>query len=225
MQRRRAYDWVAFACWHVSWLYADDMPVRTLLTSLRSFVSSADGALFEPRMPEVDQPPNLAEVFDHARSAAVAGTPRGGSAQRCVVVVTPGRLLMLQPCPAPGSMPEKRVVAIQKMISPERKRYIAAISYTELTALNANISKAIPFFGMLLGFAYIGHAVWVFEGHSSALVHGCRSADVLLVDGGMVPVLQPDWQTVASSVMQSPEIYVHDRKTFRLSRAVLVEAA
>jgi hypothetical protein len=201
------------------------MPVRTLLASVRSLINPPDDAVFEPRMPEVDQPSTLAEVFDHARSAAAAGTPNGdGSAQRCVVVVTPGRLLMLQPCPAPGSMPEERVEAIRKMISPERKRNIVAISYTELSALKANISKAIPFFGMLIGFAYIGHAVWVFEGHSSALVHGCQNADVLLVDGGMVPFLQPDWQTVAASVMQRQEIYVHDRKTFRLSRAVRVEA-
>jgi hypothetical protein len=91
--------------------------------------------------------------------------------------------------------------------------------------MRANISKAIPFFGMLLGFAYIGHAVWVFEGHSSALGHGCRNADVLLVDGAMVPFLQLDWQTVASRVMRRPEIYVHDRQTFRLSRPARVEAA
>ena len=117
-------------------------------------------------------------------------------------------------------MPERQVAAIHQMIPPEPRRNIAAIAYTEVTALDANISKAIPFFGMLLGMAYIGHVVWVFEGHSSALAHGCRNADVLLVDGGMVPFLPPDWQTVASRVMQRPEICVHDRATFRLSRAV-----
>ncbi len=94
-----------------------------------------------------------------------------------------------------------------------------AIGYTELAALQANISKAVPFMGMLLGFAYIGHAVWVFEGHGSALADGCRNADILLVDSAMVPHLQPDWQTVAGSTMRRPEIYTHDRATFRLSRA------
>ena len=117
------------------------------------------------------------------------------------------------------------MAAIQKTISPQHKRNIAVISYTELTAVKANISKAIPFIGMLLGFAYIGHAVWVFEGHASALAPGCREADVLLVDGGMLPYLQPDWQAVASSVMRKPEIYVHDRRTFRLSRPARVAAA
>lgn len=84
--------------------------------------------------------------------------------------------------------------------------------------MQANVSKAIPFIGMLLGFAYIGHAVWVFEGHASALSHGCREADVLLVDGAMVPHLANDWQSVVSSAMRKPEIYVHDRKAFTLQR-------
>jgi hypothetical protein len=96
--------------------------------------------------------------------------------------------------------------------------------YTELTALQANISKAIPFVGMLLGFAYIGHAVWVFEGHASALADGCHNADVMLVDGGMVPHLPPDWQMVAGSAMRRPEIYIHDRATFRLSRVPQMQA-
>ena len=55
-------------------------------------------------------------------------------------------------------------------------------------------------------------AVWVFEGHPSALSAGCREADVLIVDGAMVPHLQQDWIAVASSAMKHPEIYVHDRK-------------
>ena len=48
---------------------------------------------------------------------------------------------------------------------------------------------------------------------------------MLLVDGGMLPYLQSDWQAVAASVMRKPEIYIHDRKTFRLSRAARVAAA
>ena len=68
-----------------------------------------------------------------------------------------------------------------------------------------------PFLGLLLGLAYIGHSVWIFEGHPSALAAGCRNADVLIVDGDMVPHLQEDWTAVASSVMRHREIYVHDR--------------
>jgi hypothetical protein len=182
--------------------------------------------LFEARMPEVDQPGTLAAVFEKARSTAGVGTPGPtGVARRSVVIVTPGRLLMLQPCRPPGSMSEAQVAAIGKMIAPEPKRNICAISYTELSAIRADITKAIPFIGFLLGFAYIGHAIWVFEGHASALGYGCRNADILLVDGGMLPHLQPDWQVTASTVMRRPEIYVHDRTSFRLSRPPSIAAA
>ncbi|HVO22460.1 MAG TPA: hypothetical protein VMW56_02400 [Candidatus Margulisiibacteriota bacterium] len=184
-----------------------------------------DDALFTPRMPEVEEPDTLAAVFDQARSTAAARPATGGARPRCVVIVTPGRLLLLQPSPPAGSMPESQAAGIKKLISPEPQRNIAAISYTDLAALKANIAKAIPFVGILLGFAYIGHAVWVFEGHASALAHGCRNADVLLVDSGMLPHLPPNWRAVAGSAMQRPEIYVHDRATFRLSPATRVVAA
>lgn len=179
--------------------------------------ASAD-TLFQARMPEVDQPADLSDIFDQARSAAAGAAPAPVGSGHHVVIVTPGRILMFQPCPAPGSMPEEQVATIKRMIPPEPQRNIAAISFTELAAVRANLSKAIPFAGMLMGFAYIGHAVWVFEGHPSALALGCRQADALLVDGAMVPHLQSDWQTVASKAMRRPEIYVHDRQAFTLRR-------
>ena len=104
-------------------------------------------------------------------------------------------------------------------VSPSVKRNVAAIAFNEVTGLTGDISGTIPFLGILMGFAYIGHSVWVFEGHSSALRAGCREADVLIVDGGMVPHLQKDWLSIASSSMRKPEIYVHDRATFSLRKA------
>ena len=115
-------------------------------------------------------------------------------------------------------MAQQQVEPIERMIPPQVKRKIAAIAYTELSALQKDISQAIPFFGILLGFAYIGHSVWVFEGHKSALAAGCRDADVLIVDGAMIPYLQTDWAVVAASVMKRPEIYTHDRATYSLRK-------
>src|SRR2546425_10142668 len=168
-------------------------------------------------MPEVDELPNIEELFEKARKAA-AGDPGLAPEHpgQHVIVVTPGRTLMFQPCPPPGSMPSSQVASIQQMISPKVKRNVAAIAYTELSALTSGISKAVPFFGFLLGFAYIGHAVWVFEGHPSALTAGCRGADVLIVDGGMVPFLQAGWQDAAAAVMRNGNILVHDRDSYRL---------
>jgi hypothetical protein len=175
--------------------------------------------LFAPRMPEVDVLPGIEALFDAARAAAAGeGEQPPGGAGRHVVSVTPGRMLMFQPCPPPGSMPAAQVASIERMVSPTVKRNIAAIAFTELEALRTDPAQSIPFLGFLLGFAYIGHSVWVFEGHASALAAGCRDADALLVDGGMALHLQSDWQSVAAGAMRHPEIYVHDRAAYTLRK-------
>src|SRR5437899_960203 len=124
-----------------------------------------EAGLYEPCMPEVDEPPEIEEIFNKVRRVA-AGEEiiPGSTANRHVVVVTPGRIFMMKECPPPGSMPNNQVASIEKMISPKVKRNIAVIAYTELKAITTDITKAIPFFGILIGFAYIGHSVWVFEG-------------------------------------------------------------
>jgi len=172
--------------------------------------------LFTPRMPKVDQPPTIEDVFAQARGAAAGLMPApNGSPERHVVVVTPGRMLMFQPCPLPD-----KAAPMEKLFPREPKRNIAVISYTELQALMSNIGRAIPFMGLLMAIANIGHAVWVFEGHPSALAAGCRDADILIVDSGMIPFLQDDWPAIAAGVMRHEEIYVHDRKTFSLGKVV-----
>jgi hypothetical protein len=159
-------------------------------------------------MPDVDQSPDIEDLFAKARRQSV----------HQVTIVTPGRMLMSQPCPAPGSMPPDRVASVEQMMPSKVKRHVAVIAFTELGGLTKDASKAIPFLGLLLGLAYIGHAVWVFEGHPSALVAGCRDADVLIVDGAMVPHLQQDWVRVASGAMKHPEVYMHDRATYSLRK-------
>ncbi|HEX8734748.1 MAG TPA: hypothetical protein VF721_05445 [Pyrinomonadaceae bacterium] len=169
-------------------------------------------------MPEVDVRTDIEEIFDKAReTAAGEGELVPDMPERYVLIVTPGRMFMFQPCAPPGSMPEQEVISMRGMFSPEASRNVAVIAYNDPLQLIESL-HTIPFLGMLLGLAYIGHAVWVFEGHSSALAAGCRDADVLIVDGGMVPYLQPDWVSVAAGVMPKPQIYVHDRATYSLNR-------
>jgi hypothetical protein len=174
--------------------------------------------LFEPRMPHVDQPRDINRVFDQARKSAAGEPAPAQDPSRQVVLITPGRMLMLQPCPPPGSMPPSVVSQIERLVSPKVKRNIAVIAYTDLAAITKGLSQAIPFFGMLVGMAYIGHAVWIFEGHATALAAGCKEADVLIVDSGMVPHLAADWQNVAASGAPKLEIYVHDRTNHSLSK-------
>jgi hypothetical protein len=175
------------------------------------------------RMPEVEESLDAEEIFDNARKAAAGEgeRPPGGPGQRYVVIVTPGRSLGYQLCPPPGSMPKGQVAQVEGIIPPTPKRNIAVIGYTEFGSATPDIraiNAAIPFFGILAGIAYIGHAVWVFEGHPSALAAGCRDADALLVDGGMIPFLQKGWMSVAAGTMRNVAIYVHDRSNFSLGR-------
>jgi hypothetical protein len=176
--------------------------------------------IYQPNMPEVDAPERIEDIFADARRAARGESrpPGAGEEERFYVVVTPGRMVMYKPCPPAGSMSPEQVAQIEKLLPPVVKRNIAVIANTEQQAVIKEISKAVPFIGMLLGFAYIGHAVWIFEGHATALQAGCREADLLIVDGGMVPFLSQDWIQVAQGVMRNKEIYVHDRVTFKLNR-------
>jgi hypothetical protein len=167
-------------------------------------------------MPTVETPADIERIFDKARSTAShpTPTPNAPEGQRFVVVVTPGRLLGLQACPPPNSMPTAQVAPLQRMLPPNPRRNIAVIAYTPVEALaNRSVHRCIPFLGMLMGFAYIGHAVWTFEGHPSALEAGCRHADILFVDGGMLPFLPPDFARRARAVMRNSDIAIVDRQT------------
>ena len=80
----------------------------------------------------------------------------------------------------------------------------------------AEAGQAIPFFGILLGLACIGHSVCVFSGADELLATGCKDADLLIVDDVQIEWLTADWKDVAKAAMRSPNILVHDRATFKL---------
>jgi len=181
-----------------------------------------------PRMPDVDVPSDVEERFAKAWRVA-SGTevpaPFAGAAisQRYIVVMTPGRTLMIQPCPRPNSMPPEHVQAIEKIAPAGSPLKIAVIAFTQLDSLMEKEQKAIPFLGYLLGLSYLGHTVVVFEGHPSALEAGCRDAGMLIVDGAMVPHLQKDWMAAAWGVMRSGAdilVFGRDGKVKRIRRAV-----
>jgi hypothetical protein len=178
------------------------------------------GDSIEPHMPQVEEGADVEEVFRKAREAAATGRVPGmdETPGRFVVHVTPGRLVKLIPCPAPGTMPAQQVEGIARLLPPEPPRRVAVIACAPAEPDVAKTAKAIPFLGMLMGMAYLGHAVWIFEGHPTALAAGCREAQVLMVDGGMLPHLPGDWQAVAKAAAPRASVYVHDRGTFALRR-------
>lgn len=166
--------------------------------------------LFTPRMPEVDVRPEIGAIFSRARTAA-AQTHLGddGIEHHQVIIITPGRLLIAKDCPLAGDIPTEQLALLRELVPPQPCVNIAVLAYTYLDALKTDIRRAIPFFDFLLGFSALGHAVWVFEGHLSALTAGCRDADLLLVDSGMLPALEannPDWRDQALQAMRGDTV-------------------
>jgi hypothetical protein len=171
--------------------------------------------LFEPRMPAVDVLPDMPGLFAKARIEIASGR------ERRVGFVTPGRMIMLQPAPRPGSIAKEFVAQVSRLLPSVKPLNITFIGYTQLQALMQDKAKCIPQLGQLLGFAYLGHNVLVFEGHPSAFEHAVRDCDVFMIDSGMLPFLQPDWLDVALRVARpGAKMVVQDRKTGRLQPVI-----
>ena len=172
--------------------------------------------MFEPHLPPVEVLEDPSGIFAMAREESARGA--GGDGDREVVIVTPGRILMGIPAPAAGTMPEEATQAARSLLG-EAPLKVTVIAFNRLDALmeDKERTKVIPFLGHLLAFVYAGHTVVAFEGHPTAFEAGVRETDVLLIDSGMLPFLQPDWAEVAFRVMnEGRRVFVHDRTSFQL---------
>ncbi|MBM3136781.1 MAG: hypothetical protein FJZ98_01190 [Chloroflexi bacterium] len=171
--------------------------------------------MFHPHIPEVDIREDIDLIFGRAREAADESTiGSDGLYHRQVIIVTPGRLLIGKECPLPGEFPGGELEKLINLLPPSPPRSIAVIAYTYLEALKQDLLKAIPFFGFLMGFATIGHKVWVFEGHPTALTAGCHDADLLMVDGGLLLDLEKigNWHEEVLKSMRGSEIKIVTRE-------------
>ncbi len=163
--------------------------------------------VFQVHMPEVDERPGLEDVFSKAKLIAAEDTVlQDGTHQRHVVIISPGRLVLVKDSYPPGTLPAENIEVLLDLLPGDRPLKIAVIGFTYLDAMRTDIRKAIPFFDYLLGFAYLGHAVWIFEGHSSVLEMGCRGADIVLVDQRMLPFLDEGWEEIVKQKAGVPEV-------------------
>jgi hypothetical protein len=154
---------------------------------------------------------SIEDCFERARARAAEGN--------LVVVRGDGQCLLL-PALRPASVNAEMVVAIEQMMPSTTQRRVAVIGETTWAtggqpSLQA-ASQAIPFWGLLMGFASIGHSVWVFHGSANLLSPGCRGADVLIVDSASLAALPNNWQVEAAGVMRNRQILVHDRASYKL---------
>ena len=163
-----------------------------------------------PYMPSVDTAPDLPPLLAGARQLCAAPP-------HPFVVLTPARELVPVPSPAPGE--EARRLS-RELLGTTEPIDLVVVAYTEVEALRLDLHRAIPFAGLLGALASVGHRVVVFEGHPAAFAAGVADADVLLVDGAMVPFVQFDWRQVAFERMRRPSrVLVHDRRSFNLLEA------
>ncbi len=162
-------------------------------------------------MPDINRPTDFKKAFARARRLARAETrsPVGFSC-RSVAIVLPDREVALQYTLSSGSA-EPRLVHMAESILPSAPSCnVVGVALNEFKSLTPqNLAEGIPFLGLLLGLAYIGHNVVVFEGHPSAFSEGVSDADFLLVDAAMIPSLQGNWLDVAFARMRRFEVYVY----------------
>jgi hypothetical protein len=133
--------------------------------------------------------------------------------KRQLVIVTPGRIVRTSDSLPPRESLPPEVVAEAEAIAPSTEPWqVVAVGMTDLPAFEADPYQAVPFLGSLEVLVQIGHGVILFEGHPSAFIQFCRGADLLIVDGEMIPFLPADWLQVASTVMRRPNVIKINRR-------------
>jgi hypothetical protein len=181
---------------------------------------------FEAHMPRVDDVDDLQERFDAARKVErgeenLLPDHPSVEGQHHVVLITPGRMLMQQSAPLPGTVDDELIQSLEQIVPSSPSLNISVIALNEIQAVLSDAKRTIPFFGYLLGLAYVGHRVTIFEGHSSALAIGCADADLVIVDGDMVPFLQEDWgEVVLSGNTQSIFVFHRDGRLDKMEKPV-----
>ena len=163
-------------------------------------------------MPRIDLDVDHGKAFAAARQAAERAKTRRGNS---IIIVTPGRILIELPCSPAGSMAQNVVAPIQEL-APLPATTITVIGFNDIVAdfpnarineiekqrqLREMMNQAVPFFGYVLGFGYLGHNVLLFEGHPQAYAAGVRGAEMLMVDSIMIEALPPDWIEIARREM------------------------
>lgn len=149
-----------------------------------------------------------------SKSAQIFAAVRARAAKGQIAIVRPDLHVLLLPAPKREAVPPAAVAEVERLLPPSTRRKVAAIADTswameEKPNLQA-AGRAVPFFGLLMGFSTIGHAVWLFDGQ--AVAEGCAEANLAIVDGALVATLAPGWERMA------PVVRVFDRETRHLRK-------
>jgi hypothetical protein len=180
------------------------------------------------RMPNVSPKRDIAACFAEARRVS-ANT----SGYRWVVLIAPDGSLVKVLVPPPAEADPRLLRDSAATLSPEGEPTtgltITAICCTAGIQARARsffqILELVPNLSYLVGIAALGNTVVGFEGRPGEMAVACTDVDVLIVDDGMVPFLQPDWAAVALEKLRQPLIiqFGRDGRLSRLTRLVGVE--
>ena len=190
----------------VVWYYRENGAAEPPETAMEVMKLIADR-----RLPvRLSTKPDFSDAASEAHGFAAI---RARAAQRQLVILRPDRRVLSLPALARDAAPAEAVAAVEKLLPSSTPRKVAAIadmSWSMEAQPNLQAAaRAIPFFGLLMGFAAIGHAVWLFDG---SVLEGCREADLVIVDGARVDSLPGGWQGAA------PNVRVFDRATRELRK-------
>jgi hypothetical protein len=137
---------------------------------------------------------------------------------RGVSLIRPDRVHFILPAPPPGSISQPMVDGVKAVIPSDEPRNVAAIAAPGALVGDParppalpEVARRVPFFGLLVGLAYTGHAVWIFEASPEMMPAGCEDADVLIVDSEAITALPPGWAVDAAIIMRNPNILAYDR--------------
>jgi len=179
-------------------------------------------------MPHVDVLPHMVQLFAKARAEVAEGGSEKGldAGQRCIGVVTPGRMLTFVPAPKAGSVAPEHVTQAKSLVPSNQPLNVTVVAFTELEPFMRDKTKCIPFLSRLLALAYIGHNVIVFEGDKSAFESALQNSDMLLIDSGMLPFLQNNWLELAQrAITAKSRILGYERENGRILPIVKSKAS
>lgn len=145
-----------------------------------------------------------------------------------VTLVRPNANLLSLHCLPASSMPAEKLAQMDQIVPSAIKRDITVLAPTVFEVNPADeaarpgtgdlqaAGRAIPFLGLLMGLAAIGHSVVIFDGQPSLMPYGCRDADALFIDSILAPKLTTKHVDDAVRVMRNANILIHDRASFQL---------
>lgn len=180
------------------------------------------------QMPAVSPRRDIRRCFAQARGLSV-----GAQGTRRVVIIAPDGKLVLVPVPSPEEADQSLLRDVRTALAPQHEPttnlVITAINSTSGVQRRGDsffkLLALIPNLSYLVGAACLGNSVVAFEGHADSFAAGCEGADMLVIDGGMIPLLRPDWAAIALKLLRQPRIiqFGRDGRLSTVDKVVKIE--